>query len=503
MKSLRNWLIFVKAEDERHYVKKTNIINRLSDQNVRLQGQAFRLLKVNCEISRNHEQTLLFKQRGILKKILDVNVRLMGMGFNKLLQDSKHRQSKLKAKLQFLLKTLTDQDAAKVLQAYNALKRRKMMLDGVGLSDQDAKKAQFLKRLTNKPFDLQCQAYSKFIEFLRSDRKREQDEKDQWARDQKERDRILRRIMNKGIREMGQAYTQAFDWTLADRKNEQNLMFKQRGILRKMSDVSTRLMSMGFNKLIQEWKAQQVHLKDRLKFVLRTLTDQDASAIYKCYNMLRENQQMINGIGTGLKMQFVKKILDKGFDLMCQTMKQLQHYNKMAKADDERLYTMRANVVKLLSDSNARLQAQGYRKLRVWCQEQKTIEETLMFKQRGIMRKILDTNVRLMGMGFNRLVESHRANQRMLREKLKFVMKTLGNQDLAAQLTAYNQLKTRKRMLDGVGLSNSYVKKIQLLKRLTNKPFDLQCQAFNQFLNFLKLDRIREEAEVRQAQADA
>ncbi len=53
-----------------------------------------------------------------------------------------------------------------------------MMLDGVGLSDQDAKKAQFLKRLTNKPFDWQCQAYSKFIEFLKSDRKREQDEKD-------------------------------------------------------------------------------------------------------------------------------------------------------------------------------------------------------------------------------------------------------------------------------------------------------------------------------------
>jgi hypothetical protein len=52
------------------------------------------------------------------------------------------------------MKTLTDQDSAKVLQAYNALKRRKMMLDGIGFTDQEAKKVQLIKRLTNKPFDL-------------------------------------------------------------------------------------------------------------------------------------------------------------------------------------------------------------------------------------------------------------------------------------------------------------------------------------------------------------
>lgn len=127
-------------------------------------------------------------------------------------------------------------------------------------------------------------------------------------------------------------------------------------------------------------------------------------------------------------------------------MKQLQHFNKMAKADEERLSIKRGNVVKLMSDSNARLQAQGYRKLRIWCQDETSREQTLLFKQRGIMRKILDTSVRLLGMGFNKLLESHRANQRMLAGKLKFVLKTLTDQDMASVLIGYNALKERKRM---------------------------------------------------------
>ncbi len=61
-----------------------------------------------------------------------------------------------------------------------------------------------------------------------------------------------------------------------------------------------------------------------------------------------------------------------------------------------------------------------------------------MFKQRGIMRKILDTSVRLTGMGFNKLVESWKNKQSMLRDRLKFVLKTLTDQDSAHMLLAYN-----------------------------------------------------------------
>jgi hypothetical protein len=117
-----------------------------------------------------------------MNKILNTGTRLMGMGFNKLVEEWKAKQSMLKNKLKFLMKTLTDQDSAKVLQAYNGLKRRKMMIEGVGLTDQEAKKTQLIKRLTNKPFDLQCQGFNKFIDFLKWARQCEKEEKEQHER---------------------------------------------------------------------------------------------------------------------------------------------------------------------------------------------------------------------------------------------------------------------------------------------------------------------------------
>jgi predicted transcriptional regulator len=153
------------------------------------------------------------------------------------------------------MKTLTDQDSAKVLQAYNGLKRRKMMLDGKGHTDQEAKKVQLIKRLTNKPFDLQCQGYNKLIDFFKWARQCEKEGKEQYERDQKEKDRIIKRIMNKGLRDAGMAFRQAQIHTYEQAEKERILFFKQRGIMRKMSDVSTRLLGMGFNKLVEGWKS--------------------------------------------------------------------------------------------------------------------------------------------------------------------------------------------------------------------------------------------------------
>jgi hypothetical protein len=117
-----------------------------------------------------------------MRKMSDVSTRLLGMGFNKLVEEWKAQQAMLRNKLKFVMKTLTDQDSAKVLQAYNGLKRRKMMLQGVGMSDQEAKKTQLIKRLTNKPFDLQCQGFNKFIDFLKWARQCEKEEKEQHER---------------------------------------------------------------------------------------------------------------------------------------------------------------------------------------------------------------------------------------------------------------------------------------------------------------------------------
>merc|ERR1712238_395898 len=98
-------------------------------------------------------------------------------------------------------------DASFTLMAYNGLKQRAMMLNGVGMGDSEMKKIQLIKRLTNQGYNLQVMAAKALKESLVSERAREEAE-----RQQKEKDRILRRVMDGTVRMMGIGFRQAFQW---------------------------------------------------------------------------------------------------------------------------------------------------------------------------------------------------------------------------------------------------------------------------------------------------
>merc|ERR1712227_1094192 len=217
---------------------------------------------------------------GIMRRIVDGNVRLMSAGWNKLLESWKARNGMLKDKLKFVIKALTDKDANYKLMAYNQMKQRMLMLNGVGLGDAEMKKVQLIKRLTNQGHNLQVMGVNAVREFLTSERDREEREREEFERQQKEKDRILRRIMNGNLRLMGTGFRQAFQWMEHDREAERALIARQRGIMRRIVDSNVRLMSAGWNKLLEEWKARNGMLKDKLKFVIKALTDKDASYMY-------------------------------------------------------------------------------------------------------------------------------------------------------------------------------------------------------------------------------
>merc|ERR1712226_976308 len=132
------------------------------------------------------------------------------------------------------------------------------------------------RKLTDTGYNLQTQATTALKEFLVSERERAERERLEFERQQCEKDRILRRIMDGNVRMMGTGFRQAYQWMESDREKERLLMFKQRGIMRRMVDSNTRLMSAGYNKLLEEWKARNNNLKDKLKFVIKSLTDKDA-----------------------------------------------------------------------------------------------------------------------------------------------------------------------------------------------------------------------------------
>merc|ERR1712078_237570 len=200
--------------------------------NLRMMGMGFRQAYQWMEHAREAEIALIAKQRGIMRRIVDGNVRLMSAGWNKLLEEWKARNCMLKDKLKFVIKALTDKDASYMLMAYNAMKQRMLMLNGVGMGDAGMKKCQLIKRLTNQGYNLQVMAVNAVREYLTSERDREEREREEYERQQREKDRILRRIMNGNLRVMGTAFRQAFQWMEADRAAEIALMAKQRGIMR-------------------------------------------------------------------------------------------------------------------------------------------------------------------------------------------------------------------------------------------------------------------------------
>merc|ERR1711881_265705 len=277
-----------RIEAERVAKEKDRLLRRMMDGNLRVMGQALRQLQLWAEAAAEAERARMAKQRGIMRRIVDSNVRLMGMGYNKLVEEWKSRQANLKEKLKFVIKALTDKDAQFTLQAYNGLKQRALMLSGVGMGDAGMKKVQLIKRLTNQAFNLEVQAVNALKDFLKSERAREEAERLEFERQQKEKDRILRRIMDSNVRMMDTGFRQAFQWMEFDREKEINLMRRQRGIMRRIIDSNVRLMSAGYNKLIEEWKARQNSLKEKLRFVIKSLTDKDASYILAGYNGLKQ-----------------------------------------------------------------------------------------------------------------------------------------------------------------------------------------------------------------------
>merc|ERR1712195_233836 len=158
----------------------------------------------------------------------------MSAGWNKLLEAHKARNGMLKEKLRFVIKALTDKDAMFTLMAYNAMKQRMNMLNGAGME-----KYQLIKRLTNQGYNLQVMGVNCIREFLTSARNDEERAREEYERQQKEKDRILRRIMNGNLRMMGTGFRQALQWTIVAREAEIALMAKQRGIMRRIVDSTS------------------------------------------------------------------------------------------------------------------------------------------------------------------------------------------------------------------------------------------------------------------------
>merc|ERR1712166_641972 len=452
-----------RLEFERQQKEKDRILRRIMDSNMRFMGMGYRQALQFTIAQREAEIALMKRQRGILRRFVDSNARLMSAGYNKLLESWKARNSMLKDKLKFVIRTLTDQDANYKLMAYNSMKQRMRMFTCSLTGDAENKKIQLIKRLTNKGYNLQVMGINALREFLASERDREEREKEEYERQQKEKDRILRRIMNVNLRFMGMGFRQALQYMVAARDAERALMAKQRGIMRRMVDSNVRLMSAGWNKLMEAHKARNGMLKEKLRFVIKTLTDKDANFMLMAYNQMKQRCLMLNGVGMGdagmKKVQLIKRLTNSGYNLQVMGVNCIREFLTSARSDEERAreeyerqQAEKSRILRRIMNVNLRFMGMGFRQAFQFMETEREHERHMMFKQRGIMRRIIDTNARMISAGYNKLMEEYKKRQNGLKDRLKFVIKALTDKDANFTLMAYNGMKQRCLMLNGVGM---------------------------------------------------
>merc|ERR1712170_88598 len=207
-------------------------------------------------------------------------------------------------------------------------------------------------------------------------------------------------------------------------------------------------------------------LKEKLRFVIKALTDKDASYILAGYNGLKQRAMMLNGVGMGdsemKKIQLIKRLTNQGYNLQVMAANALQEFlaSERAREEAERLEYERQQkekdrILRRVMDGNVRMMGTGFRQAFQWMEADREAEINRMRRQRGIMRRIVDSNVRLMSAGYNKLIEEWKARQNNLKEKLRFVIKALNDKDASYLLAGYNGLKQRALMLNGVGMGDS------------------------------------------------
>merc|ERR1712054_224769 len=389
-------------------------------------------------------------------------------------------------------------------EANRRLEEEKMR-DREGDRDDIKKRNQLIKRLTNQGYNLQVMAVNSIQEWLKSERFNEEQARLEYERQQKEKQRILARIMDQNVRFMGMGFRQAYQWMEADREKERVLMQRQRGIMRRIVDSNTRLMSAGYNKLLEEWKARNGMLKDKLKFVIKALTDKDANYKLMAYNGIKQRALMLNGVGMGdagmKKVQLIKRLTNQGHNLQVMGVNAIREYlsseqrrEEAAREEYERQQKEKDRILRRIMDQNVRLMGAGWNKAYQWMEADRAHERHMMMKQRGIMRRIIDTNARMISAGYNKMMEEYKKRQGNLKDKLKFVIKALTDKDASYTLMAYNGMKQRCLMLNGVGMGDAEMKKVQLIKRLTNQGHNLQVMGVNAIREYLSSEQRREEA---------
>jgi hypothetical protein len=313
----------------------------------------------------------------MMMRIVDSNTRLLSAGYNKLVEESKARKIQMQTKLKGVLRSLTDKDLAFMMSAYNGMKQRCRMLSGEGMGVAQMKKVSFIKRLTNQSHNFQVMAVTCLREFLNYERDHDEAKRLAHERQQREKDRILKRIMDSNLRLCGMAFRQSWQWTVDQAEKERIMMSKQKGMMNRIVDSNARLLSAGYNKLVEESKNIKRQLQTKLKSLLRSLTDKDLSFRMAAYNSMKQRCRMLNGEGMGVaqmkKISLIKRLTNQSHNFQVMAVTCLRQFLRHERDHDEakrlaheRQQREKDRILKRIMDSNLRMCGIAFRQAYQW-----------------------------------------------------------------------------------------------------------------------------------------
>jgi hypothetical protein len=307
-----------------------------------------------------------------MRRILDSNTRVMAQGYNKLLEASKANKIHLQNRMRSLIKSLTDKDLGFVMAAYNGLKQRSRMLNGEGMGTATMKKVQLVKRLTNQSHNQQVMAVNTLKQFMLHERNLHDLRQQELARQQQEKHRVLKRIMDSNLRMCGTGFRQAYQFTIESREQERVLVNRQRGIMRRILDSNIRVMAQGYNKLVEEANARKSHLKNKLKSLIKSLTDKDLGYMMVAYHGLKQRSRMLGGEGMGTanmkKVQLIKRLTNQSHNQQVMAVNSLttflsheRNLDELIKQEQVRQQREKERILRRIMDSNLRMCGVGFR----------------------------------------------------------------------------------------------------------------------------------------------
>lgn len=315
IRSLKDYLAYTELKKEKVNNFQRGICNRFIRSTVIYLGQAFRMLKVNCNEEISNEKKNILKLKGVINRVQNANTRLLGMGYNKLAESYKHERNNARKRVSFIIQGIKNQDSMFKLMAYNGLKetlwinyqevlnkkRMKNVLknlikafqlrqtDGLEYfkklvtwrNQNDKERTKIVKRIASSNYRLMGIVMRQLRQVCKKN-----------AEIDNIKTQVIKRILDTNYRLLSQAWKTLMLFYSQDRNNQDSAVFKMKLVCQKFANTGLSLMAAALKNLRNNNKKVRQNLQAKMKFIIRAIKDSDAKLILMAYNSLNINRRI-------------------------------------------------------------------------------------------------------------------------------------------------------------------------------------------------------------------